>query len=169
MFSEALANLRYLVSNLIRVWGPEEPFPGAFLIGPLLHLTLWSIIACRLSRFLWLLPSPLRQIFAPIRHFQKRLVQMVTSTHISENADIGPGFYIAHNGTLVIGGGVKAGKNYFVRQGVTIGGNAMNPGHSTIGDHVVKGAWHFMSDKMGFQTRPGLDSGKVSLIWRRPL
>jgi serine acetyltransferase len=169
MFSEALANLRYLVSNLIRVWGLEEPFPGAFLIGPLLHLTLWSIIAYRLGRFLWLLPSPLRQIFAPIRHFQKRLVQMVTSTHISENADIGPGFYIAHNGTLVIGGGVKAGKNYFVRQGVTIGGNAMNPGHSTIGDHVVKGAWHFMSDKMGFQTRPGLDSGKVSLIWRRPL
>lgn len=137
---KSIESLRFLVADLKRVWGARQPFPCAFLLSPFIWLTVWSIIYYRIARALYLLPSPLQQIFAPVRLAFKRLIQMVTGTDISERADIGPGFFIAHNGTLVIGAGTKAGKNFFVRQGVTIGGDSLDVGHPTFGDNVMIGA-----------------------------
>jgi serine O-acetyltransferase len=70
----------------------------------------------------------------------KRTGQLCTGTDISECADIGPRFFIAHNGTLVVGGHTKAGSDFFVRQGVTCGGDGVGGGHPTFGDNVVLGA-----------------------------
>jgi serine O-acetyltransferase len=42
---------------------------------------------------------------------------------ISTAAQIGPGFFIAHVGGLIIGGTTRIGKNCDVRQNVTFGGN----------------------------------------------
>ena len=137
---KSLESLKFLIVDLKRVWGAKEPFPLAFILSPFIWLTVWSVIYYRLARALYLLPAPLRQIFSPLRLLLKRLIQIATGTDISEKADIGPGFFIAHNGTLVIGGGVKAGKNFFVRQGVTIGGDSSNAGHPAFGDNVMLGA-----------------------------
>jgi len=138
--SKSLESIRFLIADLKRAWGASEPFPLAFLLAPFIWLTVWSIIYYRVARALYLLPSPLRQIVAPVRLVFKRLIQIITGTDISERADIGPGFFIAHNGTLVIGAGTKAGRNFFVRQGVTIGGDSFNTGHPQFGDNVMIGA-----------------------------
>lgn len=136
----ALQNAKFLISDLKRVWGGRQPFPLAFALTPLLYITVWNIIAYRFGRSLLLLPPPLRQLLAPLRFIQKRLVQLVTGTDISERASIGPGFFIAHNGPLVIGRGTVAGCNFFVRQGVTIGGDGTKDGHARFGDNVMIGA-----------------------------
>lgn len=136
----ALKNLKYLVVDLKRVWAPRQPFPGAFLLTPFLYITVWSVISYRIGRTLLLLPAPFRQLFAPLRFAQKRLVQLFTTTDISEHADIGPGFFIAHNGPVVIGRGTVTGKNFFVRQGVTVGGDGLEAGHAVFGDNVMLGA-----------------------------
>lgn len=137
---KAYTNIKYLVTDLKRVWAPRQPFPAAFLLSPLLYIPVWSVVSYRVGRSLLLLPSPFRELLAPIRFAQKRLVQLITTTDISEHADIGPGFFIAHNGPVVIGRGTRAGRNFFVRQGVTVGGDGMSGGHATFGDNVMLGA-----------------------------
>jgi serine O-acetyltransferase len=42
---------------------------------------------------------------------------------ISVSAEIGPGFLIAHVGSIVIGGNTRIGSNCDIRQNVTLGGN----------------------------------------------
>jgi serine O-acetyltransferase len=136
----SIEQIRFLKADLKRCWGPREPFCGAFLLSPFLWLTSWSIIYYRISRSLLLLPGPLRILFAPARHVIKRTGQLFTGTDISERADIGPRFFIAHNGTLVVGGYTKAGSDFFVRQGVTCGGDGVSGGHPIFGNNVVLGA-----------------------------
>ena len=140
MSSGSLQNLRYLIIDLKRVWAPKQPFAFAFLFSPLLFITVWSVVSYRLGRSMWLLPTPFRQILAPVRFVQKRFFQLFTGTDISEKADIGPGFFIAHNGPVVIGRDIKTGKNFFVRQGVTVGGDGRIKGHAIFGDNVMMGA-----------------------------
>ncbi|WCE71616.1 DapH/DapD/GlmU-related protein [Sulfitobacter faviae] len=137
---KSIEQIKFLKADLKRCWGHREPFSGAFLISPFLWLTSWSLIYYRISRSLFLLPSPLRILFAPVRHVIKRTGQLFTGTDISERADIGPRFFIAHNGTLVVGGHTTAGSDFFVRQGVTCGGDGVGAGHPTFGDNVVLGA-----------------------------
>lgn len=138
--NHAAEQLKFLVSDLRRCWGAKEPFPAAFLFSPFLWLTSWTILYYRICRFMLLLPTPFRVLLAPLRHIIKRVGQVITGTDVSEKADIGPRFFIAHNGTLVIGGLTKAGSNFFVRQGVTIGGDGVNYGHPSFGDNVILGA-----------------------------
>ena len=137
---EFVEQLRFLKADLGRCWGRREPFPGAFMLSPFLWLTSWSLLYYRISRALLLLPVPLRIAFAPVRHIIKRTGQVFTGTDISEHADIGPRFYIAHNGTLVIGKFTRAGSDFFVRQGVTCGGDGFQKGHPTFGDNCILGA-----------------------------
>jgi serine O-acetyltransferase len=137
---KSIEQIRFLKADLKRCWGPREPFFGAYLLSPFLWLTSWSLIYYRISRSLLLLPTPLQIVFAPVRHVVKRTGQLLTGTDISERADIGPCFFIAHNGTLVIGGHTKAGANFFVRQGVTCGGDGVSGGHPTFGENVTLGA-----------------------------
>jgi len=64
---------------------------------------------------------------------------------ISTFAEIGPGFYIAHVGSLVIGQETRIGRNCDVRQNVTFGGNFNkrdDQGRSQplVGDNVSFGA-----------------------------
>ncbi|MHC1731079.1 MAG: serine O-acetyltransferase [Bacteroidales bacterium] len=58
-----------------------------------------------------------------IAGFCQRLMHHWSHCWISVAADIGPGFLIAHVGSLVIGGETRIGKNCDVRQNVTFGGN----------------------------------------------
>lgn len=63
---------------------------------------------------------------------------------VSVRADIGPGFAIRHVGSIVIGGHVKVGSNFDIRQGVTLGGNRGRTlgarSQPVVGDDVVVGA-----------------------------
>ncbi|MXO47488.1 serine acetyltransferase [Erythrobacter vulgaris] len=137
---KSLEQISFLRQDLKRCWGRREPFPFAFILSPFLWLTSWSLLYYRISRAILLLPYPLNVIFSPLRHLIKRGGQLITGTDISERANIGPRFFIAHNGTLVLGGGLIAGADFFVRQGVTVGGDGFREGHPRFGDRVTLGA-----------------------------
>lgn len=51
----------------------------------------------------------------------RKLVEIITGISIDGAAHIGPGFYIAHFGGIIVGGGVTIGSNCAISQGVTIG------------------------------------------------
>ena len=53
----------------------------------------------------------------------QRLMHHTAHCWISVNADIGPGFFIARVGGLIIGSETRIGANCDVRQNVTFGGN----------------------------------------------
>jgi serine O-acetyltransferase len=73
-----------------------------------------------------------------------RLMHHLCHCWISVDAEIGPGFFIAHVGGLIIGGGTRIGANCDVRQNVTFGGNFNKLGADgrsmpSIGDNVSLG------------------------------
>jgi serine acetyltransferase len=63
----------------------------------------------------------------------------VLGIEISHNADIGPGLRIFHQGTIVIGAGVKIGARCRLRQGVTIGVATTGGVSPHLGDDVFIG------------------------------
>jgi serine O-acetyltransferase len=72
----------------------------------------------------------------------EKLIHRWCYCEISTTADIGPGFRIFHPFGLVIGAGVKAGKNFDIRLGSTFGGRqgkARPDGsqYPRIGDDVI--------------------------------
>jgi len=75
----------------------------------------------------------------------EKLMHHLCNCWISTNALIGEGFCIRHVGCIVIGGKVVIGKNFDVRQGVTLGGNSgkkdeFGNSQPIIGDNVLVGA-----------------------------
>jgi serine O-acetyltransferase len=75
----------------------------------------------------------------------ERLMHHSCHCWINTAAEIGPGFFIAHVGGLVIGGETQIGKNCDVRQNVTFGGNfnkTDSDGRTQplVGDNVSFGA-----------------------------
>jgi len=91
----------------------------------------------------------------PATFVSRHLIEIVTGISIHANARLGPGLYVGHFGAVVIGGGVCAGENLTVSQGVTIGEHRGSPtlgaqvyvgpgakvfGAIAVGDHVAIGA-----------------------------
>jgi serine O-acetyltransferase len=74
----------------------------------------------------------------------ERFMHHLCHCWIGTNAEIGPGFFIAHVGGLVIGNATRIGKNFDVRQNTTFGGNFSKTdaeGHTQpmLGDNVSVG------------------------------
>ena len=72
----------------------------------------------------------------------ERLIHRLCFCEISTTADIGPGFRIYHPFGLVIGAGVRAGKNFNIRQDSTFGASrgktrADGSRYPVIGDNVA--------------------------------
>ncbi|MVZ65765.1 serine O-acetyltransferase [Sphingobacterium sp. DK4209] len=75
----------------------------------------------------------------------EKIMHHLCNCWISTNAKIGEGFCIRHVGCIVIGGRVVVGRNFDIRQGVTLGGNSNKrdmDGNSQpiIGNNVLVGA-----------------------------
>lgn len=68
----------------------------------------------------------------------------VAGVEIHPNATIGPGLCLVHSSGVVVGAGVRIGRDCRVHQGVTLGepgrGRTGEWGEPTIGDHVTIGA-----------------------------
>jgi serine O-acetyltransferase len=75
----------------------------------------------------------LRLIFLPV----SKISQIITGIWISPVAEIGPGFYIAHFGGVILGP-CKIGENCNLGHGVTVGksGRGARAGNPKIGDRV---------------------------------
>lgn len=136
---ESIDSLLFLKIDLKR-YSDNKVLKKLFLLIPLIYIKTWPVIAYRVCRFLLLLPWPFSRILTPVRIIFRWLSQMITKSEISEYADLGPGLFIAHLGPVVVGRHVKAGRNLFLRQNITLGGNGKDHGHPTLGHNVIIGA-----------------------------
>jgi serine O-acetyltransferase len=90
---------------------------AAFCIKAILNAGFRAVMLYRIG--FWLRKHRCRLVATII----ERVMHHLCHCWISTSAEIGPGFLIAHVGSLVIGQGTRIGKNCDVRQNVTFGGN----------------------------------------------
>jgi serine O-acetyltransferase len=96
--------------------------------------TFWLVAMYRLSH--WLRCRHVRILPSMIR----AVATTFFSAEISATAEIGPAFRIAHSVGIVIGGDVRAGRNFEVFSNVTLGGNNRSCDGRTMpsfGDNVT--------------------------------
>jgi len=133
----------FLLYDLDR-WAYSKNLP-IYLIWLVLFIypATWAVLIYRFGRIINMIPfKPLRYILKMPYYILKRFIcETYLSVDISDGAKIGPGFYIAHLGSIVVGTGVETGSNFSIRQGVTLGGSG-NTGlsHPKVGDNVVLAA-----------------------------
>src|SRR3989344_55202 len=113
----------------------------ACIVVPFFYPSSWPIIVYRFGAFVvGLRLRWLRWPLYVIYFFLKRLMEILTTIELSEQAVIGGGFYIAHLGNIVIGHHTVLGCHASVHQGVTIGGGGGGGSFPVIGDRVYFGA-----------------------------
>jgi serine O-acetyltransferase len=103
----------------------------------------WAVIIYRYGNsIIHIKTKAIRILLFPTYFVLKRLTELLTSIQISERAEIEKGLYIAHMGCIVIGSHARIGKNFSIRQGVTVGGSGRGDkyGYPSIGDNVFVGA-----------------------------
>ena len=108
----------------------------SIIIGALKHRGFRAVMLYRIGRFF---QTRGHRILAKM---VKQLIPSLCFCTISMNADIGPGFHIHLPFGLVVGGDLKAGKNFDIRLDSTLGGRHgwYRPDGSSfprIGDNVI--------------------------------
>jgi serine O-acetyltransferase len=104
---------------------------------------MWAVFAYRCRRLIRTrFPRPLRILFCLITIPLQVIVEVMTHIQLSNAVAIGPGLYIPHVGTIVVGTGSSLGANCTICQCVTIGhggGGKRGSGNPRIGDRVYIG------------------------------
>lgn len=110
-------------------------------IVPFIYPSSWPIVVYRFGSWVVGLKSRLLRMPLYLTYFVlKRLVEVLTTTEISEYATIGGGFYIAHIGNIIIAHHARIGRHASMHQGVTIGVSGFSSELPVIGDRVYFGA-----------------------------
>src|SRR5262249_9304377 len=88
-------------------------------------------------------PKPLRLPLMLVAALVQVAAEVASGIQLSPAADIGPGLYMPHSGTTVVGSGAVIGANCTLCHGVTIGhrggGDAARSGSPVFGDRVYVG------------------------------
>lgn len=102
----------------------------------------WAVVFYRFGRCLFLFKVPVLKYFLRlVSFFVFKLSEIFFSVSLPPSVDIGPGLYIGHTGVLVFHYQVKAGSNFSVSHGVTIGTAALGKkGVPKIGNNVYIGS-----------------------------
>lgn len=108
---------------------------GKLLVTPQVQVVVLFRIGHALAR------TPLR----PLAFLLRSIGLVLSGAELHPDATIGPGFALVHSNGVVIGGGVVAGKDLRLAQGVTLGEPGRGApedtwGFPTLGDHVTLGA-----------------------------
>lgn len=113
-----------------------------FLLNP----GMWAVVGYRYRRWVHTtrMPRLLRWPFMLVAILVHLWVEVTTTIELSSAADIGPGLYIPHSGTIVIGSGSVIGSDCTLCHGVTLGhrgGSHDGSGGSSpiVGDRVYIG------------------------------
>lgn len=126
----------------------------------LLTQGLWATVEYRFAHWArTLAPRWARPFLVATSVFTHLLIETVTGISIQPNAEIGPGLYVGHFGSIFVNGRVRMGAGCTLSQEVTIGQDVNPPfgaptvgrgvyfapgvkafGDITIGDHVAIGA-----------------------------
>jgi serine O-acetyltransferase len=112
----------------------------------LLNPGMWAVVCYRYCRWVRTagIPRLLRWPFSFVAILFQLWVEVTTTVQLSPAARIGPGLYIPHTGTTVVGSGSILGDNCTLCHGVTIGhrqgGRRENgTGNPAIGNRVYIG------------------------------
>jgi serine O-acetyltransferase len=99
------------------------------------------VVGFRLGKFFQKLPAPFKQLFLTFYYlFNYPYIRIFTGVELPLSCEIGPGLTIWHYGNTIFGGGVFAGKNLTVNQGVLIARKTERSAITKIGDDVTLGA-----------------------------
>ena len=117
----------------------------AIPLMPIIYPQAWANVHYRLTRaVVYSFKVPLlKQILLVFGFFFGRVVKMLTGIEIHYSADVGPGLYLAHMGSMIIAMQTRIGKNASIHQEVTFGGGGKNnveAGFPSVGDNVYVGA-----------------------------
>lgn len=112
---------------------------------PVIYPQAWANVHYRLTRaIVYGMPVPvLKHVLLFVGFFMGRLIKMLTGIEVHYSADVGPGLYFAHTGSIIIAMRTKIGNNASVHQEVTFGGEGKNVGDGgfpVVGDNVYVGA-----------------------------
>lgn len=107
----------------------------------LLQPSFWAVCVYRYGRWVYTCPQPLRKLAHALYFSAYSVVRLATGIDIPRTADIGPGLFIHHFGSIIIHPQAKIGSFCELRQGVTIGLRDENKAAPTVGDHVFIGAY----------------------------
>lgn len=103
-----------------------------------------------------------RWLFNRIYWLVYRIVETLTGITMDKTVEVGPGLRIHHFGGIIIHSDVKIGKNFTLRQGVTIGNRYNDGAVPVIGDNVEFGA---CSQALGgIHIGDGAKIGAMSLV-----
>ncbi|MGH2271241.1 hypothetical protein ACQ9LF_05525 [Anaerohalosphaeraceae bacterium U12dextr] len=104
--------------NYYRLLKPEQVGPGRIIFEAMRNAGYRAVVLYRIGR--WFRCRKMGFCAAVVERFMRHLCHCWISTAI----DIGPGFVIAHVCGIIVDGAVgPIGKNFTIRQNVTIGGN----------------------------------------------
>ena len=117
--------------------------PFARLKEVLLNPSIWAVFGYRHRRWVsTTFPKPIRWLLAPWTIPLQLGMDILTKVQLPAAATIGPGLYLPHLGTIVIGSGCTVGGNCTIAHNVTIGhagGRSRTGGNPVIGDRVYIG------------------------------
>jgi serine O-acetyltransferase len=112
----------------------------------LINLGMWAVLGYRFRRWVCTagIPRWLRWPFTLAALGVQMGVEITTSIQLSVAARIGPGLYIPHLGTIVVGSGSTIGSHCILCHGVTLGHRGggrygSHAGNPDIGDRVYLG------------------------------
>jgi serine O-acetyltransferase len=107
---------------------------------------MWAVLGYRARRWVYTagMPRWLRLPFSLAALLVQLWAEVVTGIQLSGAARIGPGLYIPHSGTTVVGSGAVIGSDCTLCHGVTIGHrgggrDASRSGSPLVGDRVYIG------------------------------
>ena len=113
----------------------------AFVLTP----GLWAVAGYRFARWAHTarMPGPARRAAGVFATLLNLLVEVLTNIELPARAEIGPGLFIAHTGSIVLASGERMGRHCTLTQGVTIGhrggGEDAEGECPVIGDRVYVG------------------------------
>lgn len=121
-----------------------KKYGGNFLSIVFFTQGFWAIYQHRIAHFIHskVTLQPFRILFlAPMIMWQKG-IEIMTGISIPASVSIGPSFYIAHFGGIIINSNAVIGSNCNISQGVTIGVSGLDErrGVPIIGNDVYIGA-----------------------------
>ena len=105
------------------------------------HPALLAVVSFRLGKLCQRLPAPVRQVALTLYYLLVYPpVRLLTGVELPLSCELGPGLTVWHFGGTIFGGGVVAGKNLCVNQGVLLARKHRDSEVVTLGDDVTLGA-----------------------------
>src|SRR5262245_16261404 len=105
----------------------------------ILNPGMWAVLGYRFRRWVFMsrIPRVLRWRFTIAVVLVQLWIEVTTAIQLSAAAEIGPGLYIPHTGTTVVGSGSVIGSDCTLCHGVTIGHRGGGQDRSRAGNPVI--------------------------------